>query len=73
VECLPRSAILGCVPIFLPLCTMAMGRLGILSRVAGFLFGSDMAYAVSQESSAPGQVPIADARAISDGPLKYAR
>lgn len=52
---------------------MAMGRLGILSRVAGFLFGSDMAYAVSQESSAPGQVPIADARAISDGPLKYAR
>lgn len=62
-KCFPR----------LPLCTMAMGRLGILSRVAGFLFGSDMAYAVSQESSAPGQMPIADARAISEGLLKCAR
>jgi 3-dehydroquinate dehydratase-1 len=61
-RCLPR----------LPLCTMAMGRLGILSRVAGFLFGSDMAYAVGQESSAPGQIPIAEARAISEGLLKYA-
>jgi 3-dehydroquinate dehydratase I len=62
-KCFPRQ----------PLCTMAMGRLGILSRLAGFLFGSDMAYAVGQESSAPGQVPVADARAISEGLLKYAR
>ncbi len=55
----------------LPLCTTAMGRLGILTRVAGFLFGSDMAYAAGQESSAPGQIPIADARAITEGLLKY--
>lgn len=60
-----------CFP-HLPLCTMAMGRLGILSRVAGFLFGSDMAYAVGQESSAPGQIPITEARAISESLLKYA-
>ena len=56
----------------LPLCTMAMGRLGILSRVAGFFFGSDMAYAVGQESSAPGQIPLSEARAITEGLLEYA-
>lgn len=57
----------------LPMCTMAMGRLGILSRVAGFLFGSDMAYAVGLEASAPGQIPIAEARTISESLLKLAR
>ena len=61
-QCFPRLA----------LCTMSMGRLGVLSRVAGFLFGSDMAFGAGQESSAPGQVPIADARVISEKLLKYA-
>jgi len=55
----------------LPLCTMSMGRLGVLSRIAGFLFGSDMAYAVGQESSAPGQIPITEARALAEGLLKH--
>lgn len=50
----------------LPLCTMSMGCLGILSRVAGFLYGSDMAFAVGQEISAPGQIPIAEARAMAE-------
>ena len=50
----------------LGLSTTSMGRTGILSRVAGFLFGSDMAYAVASESSAPGQIPIAEARAITE-------
>jgi 3-dehydroquinate dehydratase-1 len=56
----------------LPLCTMSMGRLGTLSRVAGFLFGSDMAFAVGQETSAPGQIPIAEARALAGTLLKLA-
>ncbi len=56
----------------LALCTMSMGRLGVLSRVAGFLFGSDMAFGAGQESSAPGQIPIADVRVISEKLLKYA-
>jgi len=56
----------------LPLCTMSMGRLGILSRIAGFLFGSDMAFAVGQETSAPGQIPIAEARALAETLLKLA-
>jgi len=56
----------------LALCTMAMGRLGALSRVAGFLFGSDMAFGAGQESSAPGQIPIAEARAIAEKLLGHA-
>ncbi len=56
----------------LALCTMSMGRLGVLTRVAGFLFGSDMAYAVAQEESAPGQIPLAEARALAQGLLRHA-
>jgi len=49
-----------------PLCTMSMGELGSWSRVVGFLYGSDMAFAVGQEASAPGQIPIAKARAMAE-------
>jgi 3-dehydroquinate dehydratase-1 len=56
----------------MPLCTMAMGGIGSISRVAGFLYGSDMAFAVGQVASAPGQIPIAEARALADGLLRYA-
>jgi 3-dehydroquinate dehydratase-1 len=55
-----------------PLCTMSMGSLGSLSRVAGFLYGSDMAFAVGQEVSAPGQIPIGEARAMTEALLRYA-
>jgi 3-dehydroquinate dehydratase-1 len=55
-----------------PLCTMSMGRLGSISRVAGFLYGCDMSFAVGQEASAPGQIPIADARAMAETLLRYA-
>ena len=55
-----------------PLCTMSMGKLGSITRTAGFLFGSDMAFAVGQEVSAPGQIPIRDARAITEKLLQYA-
>ena len=56
----------------LPLCTMSMGGLGCLSRVAGFLYGSDMAFAVGREISAPGQIPIQEARSIAESLLRYA-
>jgi 3-dehydroquinate dehydratase-1 len=56
----------------LPLCTMSMGPLGTISRVAGFLFGSDMAYAAAQESSAPGQIPLSQARMIAHALLQHA-
>ena len=55
-----------------PLCTMSMGSLGSVSRVAGFLYGSDMAFAVGQAVSAPGQIPLAEARKITESLLRYA-
>lgn len=55
----------------LPLAIMAMGALGSVTRVAGFLYGSDMAFAVGKVASAPGQIPIDDARRTSELLLRY--
>jgi 3-dehydroquinate dehydratase-1 len=53
-----------------PLCTISMGGLGFLSRVAGFLYGSDMTFAVGTTSSAPGQIAIGEARAIAESLIR---
>ena len=55
----------------LPLVTMSMGAMGSISRVAGFLYGSDMAFAVGKEASAPGQIPLADARIMTELLVRY--
>jgi 3-dehydroquinate dehydratase I len=55
----------------LPLAMMSMGPLGSITRVAGFLYGSDMAFAVAKEASAPGQMPLEDARRITAMLLRY--
>ena len=55
----------------LPLITMSMGALGSVTRVAGFLFGSDMSFALGQSGSAPGQIPMEDARKITEMLLRY--
>jgi 3-dehydroquinate dehydratase-1 len=55
----------------LPLALMSMGGLGSITRTAGFLYGSDMAFAVGKEASAPGQIPIKDARLMADLLLRY--
>jgi 3-dehydroquinate dehydratase-1 len=55
-----------------PICTMSMGGAGCITRVAGFLYGSDMAFAVGDKSSAPGQIPLQEARHIAATLMKYA-
>lgn len=45
-----------------PIITMAMGGLGVITRMAGWIFGSDLTFAVGQKASAPGQIPVADLR-----------
>lgn len=55
----------------LPLAIMAMGALGSITRVAGFLYGSDMAFAVGKQASAPGQIPITEARMLTETLLRY--
>lgn len=41
-----------------PLITMAMGELGKISRLYGFLYGSSVTFASAGKASAPGQVDI---------------
>jgi len=41
----------------IPLVTIAMGELGLISRVSGGIFGTDMTFAQGAFASAPGQIP----------------
>ncbi|ADU94423.1 type I 3-dehydroquinate dehydratase [Geobacillus sp. Y412MC52] len=56
-----------------PLITMAMGELGAITRLAGWLFGSTVTFAVGNQSSAPGQIPIEDVRMVLSVLRKYSR
>ena len=47
----------------IPIITMSMGKLGIVTRIAGGLFGSDITFAAGKEASSPGQIPIGKLRA----------
>jgi 3-dehydroquinate dehydratase-1 len=47
----------------LPLIAVSMGPHGVLSRIAGFAFGSALTFGVAAGSSAPGPIPIAELRA----------
>lgn len=41
-----------------PIITMSMSLLGMISRVTGEIFGSDVTFATVGEESAPGQMPV---------------
>ncbi|MFC4772181.1 type I 3-dehydroquinate dehydratase [Enterococcus hermanniensis] len=41
-----------------PLITMAMGKLGVVSRVSGATFGSSATFGAAKQVSAPGQVSV---------------
>jgi len=47
-----------------PLISMSMGDIGVVTRIIGGIFGSDMTFAVGKESSAPGQIPIEDINTV---------
>lgn len=47
-----------------PIITMAMGSLGVISRVAGEVFGSAVTFAAVKQASAPGQIAVADLQPI---------
>lgn len=48
----------------IPLISMSMGSYGSLSRMIGWVYGSTVTFAVGKSSSAPGQVPIDELRAV---------
>ncbi|MFD2629118.1 type I 3-dehydroquinate dehydratase [Oceanobacillus kapialis] len=45
-----------------PIITMAMGKLGLLSRLAGEVFGSVATFAAGKQASAPGQISVSELR-----------
>lgn len=47
-----------------PIITMAMGKYGLISRLAGEVFGSDATFGAGRKASAPGQIHVADLRAV---------
>jgi 3-dehydroquinate dehydratase-1 len=48
----------------LPLITMSMGQLGMVSRLCGEVFGSVLTFGSAQQASAPGQVEALQLRSI---------
>ncbi|SFL30702.1 type I 3-dehydroquinate dehydratase [Pelosinus propionicus] len=48
----------------IPVISMSMGGLGALTRMFGGVFGSTVSFAVGENSSAPGQVPIDDLKTV---------
>jgi len=49
-----------------PLITMSMGGLGVVSRIAGQVFGSAATFGMVGTASAPGQVDASELRALLD-------
>lgn len=49
-----------------PIVTMSMGKLGVISRLAGQTFGSAMTFGAAAKASAPGQIGANDLRRILD-------
>lgn len=49
-----------------PIVTMSMGKLGVISRLAGQTFGSAMTFGAAGKASAPGQIGANDLRRILD-------
>lgn len=50
-----------------PMLTMAMGKMGSITRIMGEYYGSSITFCSLEQSSAPGQVDVRLAREIIDG------
>lgn len=47
-----------------PIITMSMGKLGVISRISGELFGSALTFGSAKKASAPGQLEVTALRQI---------
>ena len=54
-----------------PLITMAMGKMGMVTRVVGESFGSDITFGNIGEASAPGQLHVNDLKVVLETLHKY--
>jgi 3-dehydroquinate dehydratase-1 len=49
-----------------PIITMSMAGTGVISRLAGEVFGSALTFGAAKKASAPGQIGVADLRTVLD-------
>lgn len=54
-----------------PVITMAMGGQGVISRLAGEVFGSALTFGMVGEASAPGQIPVQELRRVLETIHRY--
>lgn len=47
-----------------PFITMSMGGTGVISRLAGEVFGSAFTFGAGKEAIAPGQIPVGELRRV---------
>ncbi|MEH7547661.1 MULTISPECIES: type I 3-dehydroquinate dehydratase [Bacillaceae] len=47
-----------------PIITMSMAEIGLISRLAGEVFGSACTFGTGKEASAPGQIPVSELRNV---------
>lgn len=47
-----------------PIITMSMSGLGVISRLAGEVFGSALTFGAAKKASAPGQIAVSDLRTV---------
>jgi len=47
-----------------PIITMSMSKTGVISRLAGEVFGSAATFGAVQKASAPGQISVTDLRTV---------
>lgn len=54
----------GAPKVIVPILTMSMGQLGVVSRVTGDSFGSCATFGAVGQTSAPGQIPVNDLHTV---------
>lgn len=54
-----------------PIVTMSMGKLGVISRIGGEVFGSAITFGSVGQGSAPGQIPAEELRGVLTQMHKY--
>lgn len=47
-----------------PIIAISMGAKGVISRISGEVFGSDISFGAAQNLSAPGQIPVQDLKNV---------
>ena len=47
-----------------PIVAISMGKLGMISRISGEVFGSSMTFGSAERASAPGQIPVSELKKI---------